>query len=178
MSGNVLVKVEKEAADLLHSTRAALDAGTPSVVDGLFGDYSRFFEEEVISSWRKQARYDDLVDYLTSEHQDAGGDDLWKQILLDLRILENWPLAMRLLDGLLAGRVEMAEIKLKNVRRFPGNHLSFANLMIVLGELMKILYEYAYIIENCRNSSLTNDKGAWVSSEILKWRGVIKALSD
>ncbi len=36
MSGNVLVKVEKEAADLLHSTRAALDAGTPSVVDGLF----------------------------------------------------------------------------------------------------------------------------------------------
>ncbi len=69
-------------------------------------------------------------------------------MLLDLRLKKDESRALRLLEGLYPGRAEKFWIKVKNAKKFSDNYLSAVGVAIAKGEVMKVLYEHAFILEN------------------------------
>lgn len=137
-----------EAESLQESVSDQLNGAVPSELKHLFKDTSLFFQEEVLAKWRIQERYDELVDYIIYQYEAQGGEIFWKQILLDLRLKKDEARAFRMLEGLLPARLDQVKVCSKNLKKHPDNYLSSANLGIAKGEALKVLYEYAFILEN------------------------------
>lgn len=77
-----------------------------------------------------------------------------------------------MLEGLLPGRMELYKAAVTNRNKYPNNYLSAATLAIVKGEVIKVLYEYAFILENRPVDQIDKEK-------IKKIRGKMeKILSD
>lgn len=142
---NTLVD-ESEALKL--SALKGFSGEIPSQLTHLFNETNVFFQEEVLSKWRSLERYDELIDYIVYQYGEKGGEGLWKQVLLGLRLNNDFNRAVRLLDGLLPGRMDLYKVASKNSKKFPNNYLSLASLSVTTGELMKVLYEYAFLLEN------------------------------
>lgn len=137
-----------EAQSLKDQISRLFKGQIPSRVEGVFSDMSRFFEEQVLSEWRKAERFDELIDYILYQHEEHGGDDLWPQVLLDLRQRRDEARAVKLLDGLFRARAENYWISFKNHKKHPDNHFCAADLAIRKADVMKVLYEHAFILEN------------------------------
>lgn len=142
---NTLVR---EAETLQKAVSKSLNGDIPHEIKHLFKDTSLFFQEEVLAKWRIQERFDELVDYIIYQFEEFGGEELWKQVLLDLRQKKDEKTAFRMLEGLLPGRMDRVKVCSKSLKKYPDNYLSAANLGIAKGEALKVLYEYAYILEN------------------------------
>jgi hypothetical protein len=145
VSVNTLVE---ESEELKRSVLEGLSGEIPSQLRHLFNETNMFFQDEVLSQWRNLERYDELIDYIVYQYGEQGGEDLWKQVLLDLRLNKDVDKAIRLLDGLLPGRMGLYKSASKNSKKFPNNYLSAVSLSVITGEVMKVLYEYAFLLEN------------------------------
>lgn len=155
-----------EADQLKRDILNDLAGSPPAKMAHLFSDSSFFFQEEVLSKWREQGRFDEIIDCVLYQYDERGGEEFWKQVLLDLRLNEDYDRAFRLLDGLLPGRMEQYRAAAKSKKRFPSNYLSAANLSIATGEVMKVLYEYAYILENRSPDKVDKMKICRIKGEI------------
>jgi len=74
--------------------------------------------------------------------------ELWQQVLLDLRLKKNDRLAHTLLNGLYPARAEKFWVALKNYQDNADNHFSAASYAKAKGEVMTVLYEHAFLLEN------------------------------
>ena len=137
-----------ESEKLKKTVQKNASKGILKDIEHLFSDNSFFFDQEVIANWRRENRFDELIDYIIYQYSDRGGEELWKQVLLDLRIIKDDQRCFRLLDGLLPGRKELLKVALKNEKKYPNNYLISAEVGICKGEVLKLYYEYAYIVEN------------------------------
>ncbi len=142
---NTLVE---EAEILRERMREEIGPSVPRELEHLFSETSLFFQEEILSIWRKSARFDELIDYILYQHEEFGGAELWKQVLLDLRLKDDEDRGHRLLDGLYPGRAKKFWAALKNYKRYPDNHLSAAACAEAKGTVMSVLYEHAFLLEN------------------------------
>lgn len=137
-----------EAQSLKDEISGQFRGQIPSRIEGLFSDMSWFFQEQVLSEWRKAERFDELIDYILYQHEEHGGEELWSQVLLDLRLKKDEARAVRLLNGLFPARAENYWISFKNYKKHPDNHFCAADLAIRKADVMKVLYEHAFILEN------------------------------
>jgi len=137
-----------EAESLKVSVLNQLNGSGARELKHLFNETSLFFQEEVLAQWRIQERYDELIDYILYQYEEHGGESFWSQVLLDLRLKKDEVRAIRMLEGLLPKRLEKVKVCSKNLKKYPNNYLSAASLGIAKGGALKVLYEYAYILEN------------------------------
>lgn len=140
--------LEQEAERMKEELLQYFSGKPPERIEHLFSEASFFFQEEILGEWRKQGRYEELVDYILYQHEEAGGEELWQQVLLDLRLRNNEALAHKLLNGLYPARAEKFWVSLKNYKENPENHFSAAACAKAKGEAMKVLYEHAFLLEN------------------------------
>ncbi|ABC28907.1 hypothetical protein HCH_02076 [Hahella chejuensis KCTC 2396] len=157
-----------EAESLQESVSGQLKGCIPDELKHLFKDTSLFFQEEILAQWRIQERYDELIDYILYQHEEHGGEDFWKQVLLDLRLKKDEVRAFRMLEGLLPKRLDRVKVCSKNLKKYPDNYLSAANLGVAKGEALKVLYEYAYILENKPADQIDKAKVKKVKGQIEK----------
>ena len=148
MEPEVIDTWAKEAEDMNQETLRCFKGKPPKVIEYIFDTKSFFFQEEVLSEWRRQERYDELIEYILYQHEEHGGEKLWQQVLLDLRQKKDEKISFRLLEGLYLGRAKIFWIKLKNAKKYPDNYLCVVDVSIAKGEVMKVLYEHAFILEN------------------------------
>ncbi|WMS88923.1 hypothetical protein [Pleionea litopenaei] len=144
-AANTLVK---EVEKLKKKAKADLSGNLPAALEHLFSEDSLFFDEEILTQWRRDERFDELIEYVSYQYDERGGEEFWKQVLLDLRLKKEEKKALKLLDGLLPGRMKLLKAAKKNLDKFPGNYLSETTYLVAKGEVLKVLYEYAFIIEN------------------------------
>ncbi len=148
MEPKAINSLVKEAEHLRVKARESISSGLSGELEHLFDEKTSFFDEEVLAKWRVQERYDELIDYILYQYAESGGEQLWKQVLLDLRLKKDDKKCFRMLDGLLVGRLDLLKVIQKSGKKFPENYLVSAEIAIRRGEVMKILYEYGYIVEN------------------------------
>lgn len=152
---NTLVK---ESENLRLKILNELNTPPPAEISHLFDETSQLFDKEIISSWRLEKRFDELIDYIIYMYGDYGGDEVWMQVLLDLRNFDGGDKkAMRLLEGLLKGRKRKYNSALKLAKKRPDSYFAQMSLAIHKGTLLKILYEYAYLLEN-KDEKLRDEK--------------------
>jgi len=144
-AANTLVK---EAEKLKKKAKADLSGNLPAALEHLFSENSLFFDEEILVQWRREERFDELIEYISYQYDERGGEEFWKQVLLDLRLKKEEKKALKLLDDLLPGRMKLLKAAKKSLDKFPSNYLSETTYFIAKGEVLKVLYEYAFIIEN------------------------------
>ncbi len=158
-----------EEAELLKAkAKKEISNSLPESLQHLFSDNSEFFVDEVLAQWRREERFDELIEYVLYQYSERGGEVFWKQVLLDLRLKKDEERAIQMLEGLIPGRMELCMIAQKNVKRFPDNYLSAANLLIAKGEVLKVFYEMAYILENRSAREIDKKKIASIKSEVEK----------
>lgn len=141
-------KIAERAEQMRREVMQGFSGNPPELIEYLFGDRSFFFLEEALTEWRRQERFDDLIQYVLYQYADGGSDDFWQQLLLDLTLKNDEQRAHTLLDGLYEGRARKFRTALKNYRKHPDNHLSAAACAVAKGAAMKILYEHAFLLEN------------------------------
>ena len=107
-----------------------------------------FFQKETLAEWRRQEKYDELIEYILYQYEENGGEEFWQQVLLDLRLKKDEERAHKLLNGLYPKRAEKFWVALKNYKKYPNNHFCAANVAKAKGEVMKVLYEHAFVLEN------------------------------
>jgi hypothetical protein len=168
MKLNAIDTLTVEAEALRLKTFERVTGELPDILQQLFGDASEFFSEEMITQWRLAGRFDELIDYIHYQYGDKNGDFLWKQILLDLRLIKDDLRAIRLLEGLVSGRMETLNAAKKNFKKFPNNYLAAATVCIAKAEVLKILYEVAFILENRPIHTIDKKKTEQVKNQILK----------
>ena len=138
----------EEAGKMKEEVLESLSGNPPDQIKYIFSDMSSFFQDEVISKWRIQERFDELIDYILYQHDEHGGENLWQQVLIDLRLKKDEVRGSKLLDGLYPGRVRLFWIALENYKKHPDNHFCAAAFDKAKGEVMKVLYEHSYLLEN------------------------------
>lgn len=138
----------EEAENMKAEVLQYFSGKPPERIRHLFGDMSFFFQEEVLAEWRKQERFDELIEYILYQYEEGGGEEFWQQVLLDLRLKKDEVRAHRLLDGLYPARAERFWMALQNYRKHPDNHFSAASCAKARGEVMSVLYEHAFLLEN------------------------------
>jgi len=166
---SILNKLDARALEIRQSAESQIAGKIPDELVGLFSDNSFFFQEEAIADWRRSKKYDELIEYLIERFSDSGGEEMWSQILLDLRLEEEFSKAEELLSGLAKGRKEAVEIAGRNLEKHPNNYLIPVQLAITIGELMKILYEHAFLLENMESSQRDISKIKQIQKDIDKF---------
>ncbi|MEJ2743804.1 MAG: hypothetical protein P8176_15370 [Gammaproteobacteria bacterium] len=141
---------------------------TSSELRKLYSETSTLPRDEILGRWRLDERFDELVDYVIYQYEEGGGEFFWKQLLLDLRLKKDEGRAFRLLEGLLPKRLDKVKVCSKNLKKYPDNYLSAANLVIAKGEALKVLYEHAYILENKPADQIDKAKVKKVKTQIEK----------
>lgn len=137
-----------ETENLREEVLSSFSGKPPEKIEYLFGNMSDFFQEEVLAEWLRQERFNDLIEYILYQHAESGGEVFWQQVLLDLRLKNDEARAHKLLDGLYPARADVFWAALKNHKKYPENHFSAANCAKAKGEVMKVLYEHAFVLEN------------------------------
>lgn len=150
MEPAALNRIWKRAEEIRRELLAHFTGSPPDRIDALLGEMSSFCFDEAVAEWRAQERFDDLIDYILYQYADGGGDELWEQVLLDLRQKNDEDRGHRLLEGLYRGRIRKFKSAAENFRRNPTNHFSAAQYLISKGLVMKVLYEHAFLLENKR----------------------------
>ena len=154
-------KLAKEAEELRLDTLAQLGEEPPRKIKYLFSDSSRFFEKEVIVNWRETKRFDDLIEYILYNYEDNGGEELWKQILIDLKLSKDEERVHSMLNGLAKGRISLLKIAVENFAKHPNNYLCELDVAVRRAEVLKLLNERAWIAENKqseeKNMELVNE---------------------
>ena len=154
-------KLAKEAEGLRLDTLAQLGEEPPRKIKHLFSDSSRFFKKEVIVNWRETKRFDDLIKYILYNYEDNGGEELWKQILIDLKLSKDEERAHSMLNGLAKGRISLLKIAVENFAKYPNNYLCELDVAVRRAEVLKLLNERAWIAENKqseeKNMELVNE---------------------
>jgi len=161
--------LDVHASNLKKSAESRLAGNIPDELAGVFSENSYFFTEEAISEWRRAKNYDELIEYLIDRFSDKGGEDLWSQVLLDLRLDAEISKAEKLLIGLAKGRKEAVDIARGKLAKHSGNYLIPVQLAITVGELMKILYEHAFLLENMESSQRDPAKIKGIQKDIDKY---------
>ena len=141
-------RLVEEAEELRKEVLSCFSGDPPEKIKYLFGDTSFFFQEEALAEWRRQERFDELIEYILYQYEETGGEEFWQQVLLDLRLKKDEARAHKLLNGLYPARAEKYRIAVKNYKKHPENHFSAANCAKAKGEVMKVLYEHAFVLEN------------------------------
>lgn len=141
-------KLSEQAEKLRDETASCFVGTLPAAVQSVFSDMSFFFHEQVAFQWLAECKYDDLIDYILYEYEETGGEELWGQLLLELRQNNEEDKADRLLDGLYPARSELLIETVQNLKKEPDNHFGIANVAKARGEVMKVLYEHAFLLEN------------------------------
>lgn len=152
-------KLTEEAEVLREKTATCFVKDLPDSIQAIFSDMSFFFHEQVAFQWLSEGRYDDLIDYIIYEYEyeEAGGEELWTQLLLELRKKNDESKADRLLDGLYPARLELFVDVVKKLKKKPNNHFGMANVAKARGEVMKVLYEHAFLLENKPKAQQNDD---------------------
>lgn len=75
--------------------------------------------------------------------------------------------AHRLLDGLYPARAEKFRA-LRNHRKYPDNHFAAASSAKTRGEMMKVLYEHAFLLENKPKEEQNDELVNLVRSRIME----------
>ena len=148
MEPDAVNTLAREAEELRRSVTASLSDGLPEPIQPTFAGSSTLFDELVIAQWRESHRFEELVEYLLYMYSESGGDELWKQVLLDLRLGGETALANKLLDGLFEGRLPAFKGAVRQLKRFPDNYMCSLGVEKARGCLADILYEHAYLAEN------------------------------
>ncbi|MBB1307812.1 hypothetical protein [Pseudoalteromonas sp. SR43-5] len=148
MEPEALNTLELEAENLKQKVKDDLGENIPKDIEYLFCETAFFFLDEALANWRRFERYDELIEYILWNYKEKGGVEFWKQVLLDLRLKKDEDRAHRLLDGLYAGRSKRFWDALKNFKKHPENHFSAATCAQAKGEVMEVLYEHAFLVEN------------------------------
>ncbi|MCG8672617.1 MAG: hypothetical protein MI867_24660 [Pseudomonadales bacterium] len=159
-------RLVKEAEEVKCSVRDRMGDNIALELSHLFDDTCYFFEEYVLGQWQLEKRFDELIDYILYLYADGGGNDFWKQILLDLRQGEDEDRGHKLLDGLYSGRLNQYKIARRNFKKNPNNHFSAAACAEAKGEVMKVLYEHAFLLENKPEHELNHERVALVRERI------------
>ena len=162
----------EEAESLRTAVKNCFQSETPDAVERWFGDSSRVFEDEVLARWRLHERFDELIEYIIYQHEEHGGEELWQQVLLDLRLKKDDQRAIRLICGLIPSRLERIKIHAKRLKTYPDNYLIEANLGIAKGEALKLLYEHAFILQNKPSHEIDTGETGRIRQQI---RDVISA---
>ena len=148
MEPKALNTLEIEAEALQEKVKSDLGGNIPKDIECLFSATSFFFLEQTLANWRRSERYDELIEYILWNYAERGGAEFWKQVLLDLRLKKDEKRAHRLLDGLYVGRSKRFWEALRNSKKHPENHFAVAACAQVKGEVMEVLYEHAFLLEN------------------------------
>lgn len=159
-------KLVDEADELRKQVLSEFSGKPPEKIEYLFGDMSSFFEEETLAEWRRQERFDELIEYILYQNEETGGEELWQSVLLDLRLKKDETRAHKLLNGLYPARAEAFWVALDNRKKYPENHFSVSNCAIAKGEVMKVLYEHAFVLENKPNEQQNKELVELVRSRI------------
>ena len=148
MEPDSLNTLAKESESLKEEVLASLSGKPPEKLAYLFCDTSYFFTDETLAEWRRQERYDELVEYILFNYEEGGEFHFWKQVLLDLRLRKDEIRAHTMLDGLYPGRLEKFKGALNKLKKHPENHFCIAAFYKAKGDVMDLLYEHAFLLEN------------------------------
>lgn len=168
MEPKVLDTLAKESEDLKNKVLSELDGNIPEDIQHNFNDTSQYFSDQVLGSWRRQKRYDELIEYIHYQCETGGGEDFWKQVLIDLAIEKDEERALKLLRGLIPGRVAMYKAILKKKKQNPDNYMLDIGLASLVGHVMTVYSEYVFILENKPEESKDQKEIAKVKKEIKK----------
>lgn len=148
MEPEAVNKILEESEILRIKVLDELNAEPPEEIKYIFNEYSSFFEALIFEKWREQERFDALIDYILYEYEYGKGEEIWTQVLLDLRLKNDENRAFKLLRGLMAGRSELFWDAINS--RSKKNDSLFLEMAIAekKGHLIKVLYEYVFIVEN------------------------------
>jgi len=155
-----------EAEKLKKEVLSSFSGKPPEKIEYLFGDMSDFFHEETLAEWRRQERFDELIEYILYQYKEAGGEEFWQLVLLDLRLKKDEIRAHKLLNGLYPARADAFWVALKNYKENPDNHFSASKCAKTKGEVMKVLYEHAFVLENKPNDEQNKELVNLVRSRI------------
>src|SRR5687768_7713762 len=97
-------KIANRAEEMRAEVLRSFSGKPPQLIEYIFGDTSFFFLEEALAEWRRQEKYDELIEYILHVYAESGGEELWQQVLLDLRLKKDEQRAHKLLDGLYPAR--------------------------------------------------------------------------
>ena len=148
MAPKVMDELAEEIAALRREAAAAFPSNLPPWIASILDESSLYLEEQVISKWRRERKYDEVIDYILYQFPDSGGTELWRQVLLDLRLEGHFDRGHRLLEGLFQGRLERFKVAAEKLRQHPENHFALAEASKREGELAEVLYEHAFLLEN------------------------------
>ena len=156
----------REAEELRLSVAASLSEELPKSIQPTFGENSTLFDEVVIAQWRVSHRFEELVEYLLYMYAESGGDELWKQVLLDLRMRNEIALANKLLDGLFEGRLPAFKNAVRQLKKFPDNYICSLGVEKARGRLADVLYEQAYLAENVPSDAKDRERIAGIKDKL------------
>ena len=141
-------KILEESESLRKKVLGKLNDLPPEDIKYIFEEYSPFFEQQIFEKWREQERFDELIEYILYNYECDKGEEEWTQVLLDLRLKNDEIRAFKLLQGLIAGRSELFWEAVN--RRSKKTKSLFLEMAIAekKGNLVKVLYEYIFIVEN------------------------------
>ena len=148
MEPDAINTLVKETESLVRDLRSEFKDGVPDRIKSIFSDTSKYLEVVITDEWRQHKRYDELIEYISYLYGEHGGERLWTQVLLDLRLNGDEKRALRLLGNLCPGREEKFWIAVEKANEFPDNYICKVEVAKKKGDVMKVLYEYAYILEN------------------------------
>ncbi len=169
MEPKVLETLTKESEELKNKVLYELNNNVPKDIKHFFSDTAEYFRDEILANWRLQKRYDELIEYIHYQYDTGGGEEFWKQVLLDLRAIEkDEKRALRLLQGLLPGRIAMHKATLKKMKQYPDNYILDIGLAKCVGEIMSVYFEIVFILENKPEEFKNQKEIAKVKKEIKK----------
>ncbi|MBU2985952.1 hypothetical protein KO528_11360 [Saccharophagus degradans] len=166
MEPDAVNTLEVEAEALKQKVINDLGENIPKDIEYLFNETAFFFLEEALANWRRSERYDELIEYILWNYKEKGGVEFWKQVLLDLRLKKDEDRAHKLLDGLYKGRSKRFWVAQKNFKKYPENHFSATACAQAKGEVMEVLYEHAFLLENKPEKEQNNERVQLVRQRI------------
>lgn len=160
----------EEFDELKKNIRENLWDGAPEVLVRFSGEYNEMFSIAIIDKWFGEKKYEELIDYLLYHLQDEYLDlYLWKiirELVFELNGNDQLESVNRLLDGLLKSRKKIYKIKRKNYKDNPENYLSYAQVEIGRANMLRLLYEKAWVYLNHKKADLYKDDISNIEDEI------------
>ena len=145
---SVLDKIAEESEELRISVLEKMKTKPPNEVSIIFDSYSPYFEDIIFEKWREDKRFDELIEFVLAKYEYSGGELVWSQLLIDLKLNHQEKKAVELLQSLIAGRSEFFWSAVNKRKKGVTNIYTEIAIAEKKGTLAKVLYEYLYILEN------------------------------
>lgn len=159
-----------EFDELKKNIRDNLWEGAPEVLVRFSGEYNEMLSFAVIDKWFGEKKYDELIDYILYQLQDEYVDlYLWKiirELVFELNKSDQLKSVNRLLDGLLKSRKKIYKVKKRNYKENPDNYLSYAQVEIGKANMLRLLYEKAWVYLNHKETNIHKEEITNIENEI------------